>query len=140
MEIHTSYLPVHRYIHWLRTVYVLIAWLLVGCIVTQVFLAGLNVFLQPRYWALHIQFGHIVGLIVIVLLLLGVAARLPRRMHALALLMVLLIAFQYNARRLAALFGVPELAALHAVNALILFWCAATLSRWARRSDRSQAA
>jgi hypothetical protein len=37
-----------------------------GAIAVQVFLAGLNVFLGPRWWGLHIAFGHGVGVLLIV--------------------------------------------------------------------------
>lgn len=107
-----------------------LSWLLAAAIIAQVFLAGLNVFLAPRYWASHISLGHAIGGGVLLALVLALLGRLPCRVQALNGLMLLLFALQYNHRLLAGALGVPGLAALHAVNALLLFWCAVTLGRW----------
>lgn len=115
----------------LHMVYLGLAWLLAGCITVQVFLAGSNVFGQPVWWGAHIQLGHATGVVLLALVLAGFAGRVPRRMRWLSLALLLLFAFQYNARLVAALVGVPQLVALHAVNALFLFSGAITLGRWA---------
>jgi hypothetical protein len=104
-------------------------------IAAQVFLAGLNVFLRPVYWGLHINLGHAVGGVVMLMLVLALAGRLAARVRWGSALMLLLFGLQYNARALAGLVGVPELSALHAVNALALFWLALALARRARSSD-----
>ena len=111
--------------------YLGLAWLLAGCIAVQVFLAGLNIFGQPIWWGAHIQLGHAAGVGLLTLMLAGFVGQVPRRMRWLSVGLLLLFAFQYNARLVAALVGVPQLAALHAVNALFLFSGAITLGRWA---------
>lgn len=126
--------------HWLRTLYLALAWLLSGGIAAQVFLAGLNVFLQPVWWGAHIQLGHALGALLLALVLVGFAARVPGAMRWLGIGLVLLFGFQYNARLVAGLLQLPELAALHAVNALVLFWGAITLARRAWRLTRGAAA
>lgn len=123
---------------WLHTLYLVLAWLLAGCIAVQVFLAGLNIFTQPRWWGAHIQFGHATGVVLLALVLTGFVGRVPGRMRWLSLGLMLLFAFQYNARLVAALVGLPQLAALHAVNALFLFAGAITLGRWAWQHRPSQ--
>lgn len=122
--------PVRPLVGLLRTGYVVCAWLVAASIMVQVFLAGLNVFLGPRWLGSHITFGHMIGAEIIGLLLLALIAHMPRRVWLLNLLMVGLFALQYNHRALGAAFGLPQLAALHAVNALVLFWSATTLGRW----------
>jgi mercuric ion transport protein len=100
-------------------------------ITVQVFLAGLNVFLGPQWWGLHIALGHGIG---VLLLMQAVAAwlmRLPARSRWLSLGMLALFSLQYNVRALASLLQAPYLRALHAVNALLLFWIAITLAQWA---------
>jgi hypothetical protein len=120
----------------LRWIYAIVAWLVSGCILAQVFLAGMNVFLQPLWWSYHISLGHWTGPLIISLLLLSLAARLPLRLRWLSALLLLLFGLQYNFRTLAGLADVPALAALHAVNALLLFWLATTLGRHAWRIAR----
>jgi len=109
--------------------YLIVAWLLVVCVAIQVFLAGLNVFLSPVWWGMHIQFGHWIGYVLIALLILVFAGQLPRSLRWLTVLTFVLYVLQYNFRNLAGLVGVPALAALHPVNALLIFWCAVTLGR-----------
>lgn len=115
-----------------------LAWLLAGCIAVQVFLAGLNMFGQPIWWGAHIQLGHATGVVLLTLVLAGFVGRVPRGMRWLSVGLLMLFAFQYNARLVAGLVGVPQLAALHAVNALFLFSGAITLGRRAWQLTRSQ--
>ncbi|KAB8333680.1 hypothetical protein SD80_012160 [Scytonema tolypothrichoides VB-61278] len=107
-----------------------------GAIAVQVFLAGLNVFLGPRWWGWHIAFGHGVGVLLLVQAAATWLTRMPARSRWLSLGMVALFCLQYNARTLASLLDAPYLIPLHAVNALALFWIATTLAGWARQAGR----
>ena len=103
-------------------------------IAVQVFLAGLNVFLGPRWWGWHIVFGHSVGVLLLVQAAATWLTRMPPRSRWLSLGMVALFGLQYNVRMLASLMEAPYLIPLHAVNALALFWIATTLAAWARQA------
>jgi len=103
-------------------------------IAAQVFLAGMNVFLGPRWWAWHITLGHATGALLLMQALIAWLAWLPARSRWLSLGMVALFGLQYNVRALASLFYAPYLIPLHAVNALFLFWIAVTLAGWALKS------
>ncbi len=113
---------------WLRRIYGALAAIIAVSIMVQVFLAGMNVFLSPRWLGAHMQLGHLIGGLIIGLPLLAFVAGLPPRVRWLSLAMVLLFGLQYNHRNLALLFGLPHLAAIHAVNALVLFWLAVYLA------------
>ncbi|GAB4214189.1 MAG: hypothetical protein OHK0022_52360 [Roseiflexaceae bacterium] len=119
---------------WVQQVFVGLAWLLAGTMLAQVFLAGMNVFTQPRWWGLHIQLGHAIGGGLMLLALVAWLGRLPTRLRWCALLALGLFALQYNHRTIAGLFHLPALAALHAANALVLFWLTTSLARWGGRS------
>jgi len=121
---------------WLQRAYFVIASLLSMSIAVQVFLAGLNVFGQPRWWGTHIQAGHWIGVLVLALVLLAFVGRFLPYIRWLTIAVLGLYGMQYNFRQIAALFGVPQLAALHAVNALVLFWCATMLARQSWRVVR----
>jgi hypothetical protein len=113
-----------------RLLALVLAVLSAAAIVVQVFLAGLNVFLAPRWWSAHIAFGHSIGPLLIALAVTIWLAGLPARARWLSLAMVLLFGLQYNVRGLASLLQAPYLIPLHAVNALALFWIAVTLATW----------
>lgn len=110
-----------------------------GAIAVQVFLAGLNVFLGPRWWGWHIAFGHGVGVLLIAQAAAAWLTRMPARSRWLSLGMLALFGLQYNVRALASLLQAPYLIPLHAVNALALFWIAMTLAGWARQVRREPA-
>jgi heme A synthase len=101
-------------------------------VVVQVFLAGLGLFADRRYWQDHISFGHTALALVAVLVLLSAAAgRLPRSAVGWAALPFL----GYIVQTLLAGFrlsGPKELAALHPVGALVIFWIGIVVARRAR--------
>lgn len=71
-----------------------------------------------------------------VMLASGLAGRLPRRMLGLTALLSLLYVMQWVSVYLPFALGVPELGALHAVNALAIFSIALHLARAAWRLPR----
>ncbi len=109
---------------WLgRAAYMLSTWLFGACIILQVFFAGAGVLVAANYWNAHRGFGNAIEWLTLVILAAGLAARLPRRMHALNVLLALLFMLQYVFLWvLGPALGLPALRALHAVNALALFW------------------
>ena len=129
--------PVPRAIWWARVCYAICAWLFVGCIIVQVFLAGSAALISADYWALHRAFPQIIRLIPIAMLLIGLASRLPRRMLALTAVALALFAMQYVFIWVFGALGLQNLRGLHAVNALALFWVALRLGQQAWRLLRS---
>ena len=124
---------------WMRRLHLVFAWLFVGAVVLQVFLAGLAIF-DGWSWQDHVTWGH-TGLALIALLVLvsAAAGRLPRSgvgWAALPLLgyigQTLLAGFRFS--------GPTALAALHPAGALVVFGCdrrcapGASLPRAARRA------
>lgn len=97
------------------------AWLFLAGVVVQVFLAGLSVF-ELTNWTGHAGFGWLLSSASLILLLLAFLARADTRTRWLALLLVVSALVQpelASARK-----EVPVLAALHPVNAMLLFWLA----------------
>lgn len=104
------------------------AWVLVACLVIQLFLVGLDVFeVVGADSTIHRQFAYLYGWLTPVLVLLGVAAGLPRRRLGLVALLLVLFAAQTYLPTLAE--RAPLIAAFHAVNALAVFWLALHLAR-----------
>jgi hypothetical protein len=118
---------------WARVAYLVVAWLFIASLLMQVFLAGLSLFVTGSYWEAHIGFGHSVpGLLALLLVVFALWGRLPR---AAVLLTVLLFALVIAQTEVFAAIraDVPLAAALHPVNALILFALGVGLARraWA---------
>ena len=66
-------------VKWLRIIFLLIAWLFPVAILVQVLFVGLSLFTGQSYWDSHIGFGHTIGILPILLVILGYLGRLPRR-------------------------------------------------------------
>jgi mercuric ion transport protein len=100
------------------TVLALAAWLFAGCIIVQVFLAGLGVFDSPSQFITHRTFGYWFGWLALVVLIVAAVGRMPRRMIGLAGLTLLQMALQ----SVLILFrdDNPAIAALHPVNGVLL--------------------
>lgn len=113
----------------------LVAWLFVGCIFVQFFLAGLGVFDKAASFAAHRGFGYVFGWLTLVLLILAIVGRVPRRLVGLSALALLLFALQsvFVALR----DDYPAVAALHPVNGVALVLVAIVIARsaWAGRSS-----
>jgi mercuric ion transport protein len=120
-----------------RSAHLVVAWLLVAGLATQIFLAGLGVFRGPENFATHRDFGYTLELLPLVLLVLGAIAGLGRRMAALAAGIFGLFLLQsvfVNLRESA-----PEVAALHPVNGFLITLLAIILARDAWILRRSTA-
>lgn len=123
--VHDAYLPAH--VRWTRGGYVLVAGLFVICVVIQVFIAGMAVFVDPANWSLHTTFIHVFEVLPLVMLALAFVGRLPRKLKSLPVGLWVLIMVQYAT---ASLFG-SLVAALHPVTALVIFWVAMVITRQA---------
>jgi hypothetical protein len=119
---------------WVRQIHAFAAWALVIAIAIQVFLAGVA---MPQLggtssFQLHIEFGYTaIGLVVLAVVIGAVAARLGRRTVLTALGLLALYVVQTSLPY--ARGSVPWIAALHPVNALLLFVAAAWYARVAWR-------
>ena len=109
-----------------RVGFVLVAWLFLVCVVVQVYLAGLGVFDRPETFLTHRDFGYLFGLLTLVLLVLALVGRLPRRFVGASVLLLVLFAFQSVFVALRE--GMPALAALHPLNGFLILGVAAVVA------------
>ena len=116
-----------------RTAFAVTATLLTGCIILQVFFAGLGLMVDGDQMGLHRLMGALIGLFPMTLLALGLIGRVPGRMFGLVGLLYLLYVLQW------VFVTVPDLStlrALHPVNALLLFLVSLNMARSAWRLRR----
>lgn len=125
------------FVRWMRTSYVLVAAGFVCAIALQVFLAGASILVHPRYLGLHTTIGHVMQFFPLGLILLGLGGRLSWRLFGLTVLSLVLFALQYIFLWAAPSLGLPILRALHALNALALFWLALHLTQNVWRLTRA---
>ncbi len=114
-------------VYWTRIAYLVGAWLFLVSVLGLVFLAGLSLFVSRTFWDTHAELGRAIGFLSPILLVLSFLGRLPRATIGLTTLLVGLYSVQWTlvvVRRAA-----PMVAALHAANAVFLFWVALTLAR-----------
>lgn len=116
-----------------RRVHMAAAWLFVVAVLVQVFLAGLGIFEAGRGFDWHIEFGYtVIGIVTLTVLLSAVVAGLPGRETGWCL--VLLILYVVQTMLPAARTSFPAVAALHPVNAIVLFTLGVIIARRATRS------
>jgi mercuric ion transport protein len=102
---------------WSRFAFNVAAWLFVGCVCVQVYLAGVGVFASGSFDT-HRDFGYTFGLLTLVLIVLAIIGRLPRRwIGASAALLVL---FGLQSVLVAFRGSVPMFAALHPLNGFLI--------------------
>jgi Family of unknown function (DUF6220) len=115
------------------TALAVVAWLFAGCIVVQVFLAGLGVFDGAAAFVTHRNFGYVFGWLTLVMVAISIVGRLPRRLIGLSLLALA----QFALQSVLILFrdDQPAVAALHPVNGVLLLVVAIAIGRiaWAGR-------
>lgn len=116
-----------------RAVYLVCAILLATGVIFQVFFAGATLLVNGSYLELHRTVAHIVELVSMMTVIVGLFTRLPWRVQALGGLFLLLMFAQYIFLYAMPALGVPSLRALHAVNALAMFWVALAMAQrtWA---------
>jgi hypothetical protein len=117
-----------------RAIHLGAAWLVVACLIVQVFLAGLGVFDDPRAFITHRNFGYLIGSLTLVLLLAAIVGGLGRRLAGLAVLLMVLFTLQsaFVAMRTES----PAVAALHPVNGFLILLVTLTIARdaWSART------
>ncbi len=92
----------------------------------QVFLAGLSVFVDPIHWTKHTIFVHFIEFIPILMLIAGFLGRVGRALLWQSFALLALIFVMYFTANFASVVG--EVAALHPVIALVLFWLSLRVS------------
>jgi Family of unknown function (DUF6220) len=111
-----------------------IAWLLVAVLVIQVWLAGRGVFESPTVFITHRDFGYMISIFPIVLLVFGLLAGLGRRVAIMAAGIFGLVILQsvFVVMRTSS----PAIAALHPVNGFLILLVAIMLAResWVMRT------
>jgi mercuric ion transport protein len=110
-----------------RTGLAVVAWLFVGCIFVQIFLAGLGVFDSASAFETHRDFGYLFGWLTLVMLVLAAVGRVPRSLLGLTALALLLFALQSVFVALRS--DYPAVAALHPVNGVALLLVAIVIAR-----------
>jgi hypothetical protein len=110
-----------------RFAYAALAWAFVVAILLQVFFIGLGLFVEPKNLELHRDFGWILHLAPLPVLVAAALARAGRTRILQATGLVIVIFF---VPILAAVRSdLPTAAAFHPVGALIAFWLATVLAR-----------
>lgn len=111
---------------------VVTAWLYALCILIQVFLAGLSTGLlggEPARWSDHVSFGQMIGSLPVLLIVFALIGRVSIPVLAMSGAIFFLYGFQY----VFANSNTGEVAALHAVNALVMFWLTTTIATQTQR-------
>ena len=119
-----------KMVYWARMAYLVVAWLFVAAVLSQIFLAGLSLFASAANWGAHQEFGYGISLLELLLVVLAFPGRIPRAIGRWLALLLVVYAIQTvlpNLRR-----DAPWVAALHPLNALAVFWIALTHARRAR--------
>lgn len=122
---------VPAYTRTVRFVYALLASVFVACVLVQVFFAGMGAF--GADWSRHINFVHIFTPLPLLMTPVAFVGRLPWELRLLPLGLLVLIGAQYAFASTA----VPA-AALHPVNALLIFWMSLRVARRAWASVAGQ--
>jgi hypothetical protein len=102
------------------------AWLFLVCLLIQVFLVGLDIFVDLG-GSIHRDFAYLYGWLAPILVLLAGAARVPSATRSLTIVLLVLFAVQTVLPSLREQF--PVIAALHPVNALAIFALAIVVAR-----------
>lgn len=110
-----------------------------GCGIVQVFLAGLGVFDDPKAFITHREFGYLFGWLTLLVLVLALVGREPRRITGLSVL--LLVQFALQSVFVALRADMPAVAALHPLNGFAILAVAGyvTRSSWAVRREPAAA-
>lgn len=126
----------------MRQVHAWLAWVFVATIVVQVFLAGLAI---PQLggngsFTTHRDFGYLIGLLTLLVLIAAIAARAGRRRIGQAAGLLGLYVVQSSLPYMDP--GLPAAAALHPVNALVMFGLGVWYARgvWRERVATAAAA
>ncbi|HET7627525.1 MAG TPA: DUF6220 domain-containing protein [Bacillales bacterium] len=92
--------------------------LFAGCVLVQIFFAGLAVFGQPTAWLYHTTFIHFFEMIPVLMLICAFIARLPGRLRWMSVVLIALIFVQYLTANLAS--TAHWIGALHPIIAFMV--------------------
>jgi hypothetical membrane protein len=109
-----------------RWLFAILAWLFLGGLVIQVFFAGVGIFGDRSALATHAEFGWILHLAPILVLLVAAVGRAGR--DALLWTAVLVVATFILPILATVRADSPDVAALHPVAALLVFWLSVTVA------------
>ena len=112
-----------------RTGLAIVAGLFAALLIVQVFLAGLGVFDSPSAFATHRDFGYMIGLLILPLIILALVGRAPKGLVGLTILIAVQMTLQsvFVAMRASN----PAVAALHPVNGVLMLIVTIVVARWA---------
>lgn len=97
-----------------QTIFFLLAWTLLICIVVQVFLAGIAIFVDASIWKKHLAFVRIFEYIPAIMYIFGSAGWVPQKYKAWSMMVFILINVQYYSTN-------GWIGAIHAVISLLIF-------------------
>jgi Family of unknown function (DUF6220) len=122
-------------IRWSRIAAMVLARLFTIGVVLQVFLVGLGFFQDLDYWDDHKSLGQSLGIIPVLLIVAALLGRLPPRLIGMSVVLLALWIVQIS---------LPEvdngyIAALHPLNAFLLFGLSAQIGDQVRNLTRSSA-
>ena len=109
-----------------RFSFAVVSWLFVALVALQVFLAGLGLF-GATDMSLHREVGYFVPLVALIVLIVGLVARAGARTNWLAGGLLFVSSVQTTLPYLRE--DLPFIAALHPVNALLIFWLGLAIAR-----------
>ena len=120
-----------------RIFYLIAAWLFPVAILVQVFFVGLSLLAGQAYWGTHVEFGHTIIVLPLLLVILAYLGRVPRveKWLVWSQFGVCLVQTEVFATIREA---VPLLAAFHPVLALVLFALALIIALRARAVIRAK--
>lgn len=106
-----------------------LSWILIACIVIQVFLAGLAVFGDSHGWSWHVDFVHFWEFVPVIMLILSFTGHMRHSMKLLSVATIILVGLQYAFIQLGDSYHSVYLKAVHPVNALVIIWVAIVIAR-----------
>ena len=111
----------------MRSTWTVLTWIFLVAIPVQFYLAGLGAFhaFKSDPWNAHAAWGTLMGLLALLMLLVALAARLPRRLLGFTALLFVLMVIQFILGGLGD--SAKGVAALHPVNALLIIGVAIML-------------
>jgi mercuric ion transport protein len=107
-------------VKYVRFIFAILALVLLVFIVVQTFFAGMAVFGEPKFWVYHKTYVGYFHMMVAVMFILSFFGRIKGRIRWYSLGLWAIISFQYMTVKVFS--ETWMLAALHPVNALLLFW------------------
>lgn len=106
----------------LSAIYVGIAWLTVAALLATIFMAGMSLFVSNSLWETHMTFGWTSELPVLLMIVLAVILRIPRKLTPWLVAVVVLHFVQTTLPTLKD--SLPVVAAFHPLNASVLTFIA----------------